>query len=96
MFYSAPPTSSIFIKCALQNGNYEDKTVHISGIGVASYRSDCSINLADEITLLEHQVLNQIDVIDINVPWNSARNKLRYIDLHQTVTICLQNIFCHI
>jgi hypothetical protein len=33
--------------------------------------------LADEITLLEHQVLNQIDVIDINVPWNSARNKLR-------------------
>ena len=47
MFYSAPPTSSIFIKCALQNGNYEDKTVHISGIGVANYRSDCSINLAD-------------------------------------------------
>jgi hypothetical protein len=47
MFYSAPPTSSIFIKCALQNGNYEDKTVHILGIGVASYRSDCSINLAD-------------------------------------------------
>ncbi len=44
MFYSAPPASSIFIKCALQNGNYEDKTVHISG---ASYRSDCSINLAD-------------------------------------------------
>ena len=42
--------------------------------------------LADEITLLEHQVLNQIDVIDINVPWNSARNKLRYIDLYQTVT----------
>ncbi len=41
--------------------------------------------LADEITLLEHQVLNQIDVIDINVPWSSARNKLRYIDLHQTV-----------
>jgi hypothetical protein len=42
--------------------------------------------LADEITLLEHQVLNQIDVIDINVPWNSARNKLRYIDLYQTIT----------
>jgi hypothetical protein len=47
MFYLAPPASSIFIKCAQQNGNYEDKTVHISGIGVASYRSDCSINLAD-------------------------------------------------
>jgi hypothetical protein len=47
MSYSAPPASSIFIKCALQNGNYEDKTVHISGIGVANYRSDCSINHAD-------------------------------------------------
>jgi hypothetical protein len=42
--------------------------------------------LADEITLLEYQVLNQIDVIDITVPWNSARNKLRYIDLYQTIT----------
>ncbi len=41
--------------------------------------------LADEITLLEHQVLNQIDVIDITAPWNSARNKLRYIDLYQTI-----------
>jgi len=42
--------------------------------------------LADEITLLEHQVLNQINVIDINVSWNSVRSKLRYIDLYQTIT----------
>jgi hypothetical protein len=42
--------------------------------------------LADEITLLEHQVLNQIDVIDINAPRNSTENKSRYLDLHQTIT----------
>jgi len=47
MFYSTPPSSTIFIKCALLNGNHEDKTIHISGMGLASYLSDCSINLAD-------------------------------------------------
>ncbi len=41
MFYSAPHSSTIFIKCALLNGNYEDKTVHISGMGIASYHPDC-------------------------------------------------------
>jgi hypothetical protein len=41
--------------------------------------------LIDEVKLLEHQVLSQLDIIDHTIPWNSARNKLRYIDLCQTI-----------
>jgi hypothetical protein len=41
--------------------------------------------LADEVTLLEHQVLNQIDVIDINVPWNSVEYKSKYLDLYKSI-----------
>ena len=41
--------------------------------------------LIDEVKLLEHQVLSQLDFIDHTIPWNSARNKLRYIDLCQTI-----------
>jgi hypothetical protein len=42
--------------------------------------------LADDITVLETQILNKIDNIDHTRPWNSDRNKLRYIDLFQTIT----------
>jgi hypothetical protein len=42
--------------------------------------------LADNITMLECQVLNKIDNIDHTRPWNSDRNKLRYIELFQTIT----------
>jgi hypothetical protein len=41
--------------------------------------------LADKVTLLEHQVLNLIDTIDINAPWDDVENKLRYLDLHKTI-----------
>jgi hypothetical protein len=41
--------------------------------------------LADEVTVLEHQVLNQIDVVDINIPWDSVENKSRYLDLYKTI-----------
>jgi len=70
MFYSAPPSSTIFIKCALLNGNYEDKTVHISGMGIASYRPDCSINLADDINYktplaVATEELGDLPILDI-------------------------------
>ncbi len=42
--------------------------------------------LANNITMLECQILNQIDNIDHTKPWNSDRNKLRYIELFQTIT----------
>ncbi len=35
--------------------------------------------LADKVTLLEHQVLNHIDTIDINVPWDWERGELSII-----------------
>jgi hypothetical protein len=41
--------------------------------------------LVDETTVLEHQVLSLVDAIDHTIPWNSARNRLRYIDLCQTI-----------
>ena len=41
--------------------------------------------LADKVTLLEHQVLNQIDTIDISVPWDDVENKSRYLDLYKTI-----------
>jgi hypothetical protein len=41
--------------------------------------------LVDEMTILEHQVLSLIDAIDHTIPWNSARNRLKYIDLCQTI-----------
>jgi hypothetical protein len=41
--------------------------------------------LINEVTLLKHQALTQIDAIDHTIPWNSARNRLRYIDLCQTI-----------
>jgi len=41
--------------------------------------------LADEVTLLEHQILNHIDSIDINVPWEDIRNKSKYLDLYKTI-----------
>jgi len=48
-------------------------------------RMDPEWILIDEVKLLEHQVLSQLDIIDHTIPWNSARNKLRYIDLCQTI-----------
>jgi len=47
---------------------------------------DPSWVLANNITMLECQILNQIDNIDHNIPWNSDRNKLRYIELFQAIT----------
>jgi hypothetical protein len=41
--------------------------------------------LADKVTLLEHQVLNLIDTIDINAPWDDVENKSRYLDLYKTI-----------
>ena len=41
--------------------------------------------LADKVTLLEHQVLNLIDTIDINAPWDDVENKTRYLDLYKTI-----------
>ena len=41
--------------------------------------------LTDKVTLLEHQVLNQIDTIDISVPWDDVENKSRYLDLYKTI-----------
>ncbi len=91
MFYSAPPASPIFIKCVLQNGNYEDKTVHISGIGIASYKSDCSINLADgtnyktplAVATEEIGDLPILDVIAIT-PGNHTFNPTRQFRLNRS------------
>ena len=47
---------------------------------------DPSWVLANNITMLECQILDQIDNIDHTRPWNSDRNKLRYIKLFQTIT----------
>jgi hypothetical protein len=45
MFIVKVISSSIFIIFALQKGNYEYRTLSISVIGIASYRTDCSISL---------------------------------------------------
>jgi hypothetical protein len=50
MFYSAPNHSNIFIRCAKSNGDIEDHNYQIFGIGKATFRPDCQINLADGTT----------------------------------------------
>jgi len=91
MFYSAPPASSIFIKCALQNGNYEDKTVHISGIGIANYRSDCSINLADGINYktplaVATEEIGDLPILDVIalIPGNHTFDPSKQFKLNRT------------
>ena len=49
LFFSVPNPTNLYIKChenSLSN-DYTDKTVSISGIGQASYKPSCTINLPD-------------------------------------------------
>lgn len=49
LFYSVPFDTPVYIKCykTSDNSEYSEQSTTISGIGQASYRSSCTINLPD-------------------------------------------------
>jgi hypothetical protein len=46
---------------------------------------DPSWHLIDQMTLMEHRILDFIDGIDYTKPWEEAENKLKYMALFSTI-----------
>ncbi len=60
----------------------------ISRIHVLKWKikdTDQSWHLIDQMTLMEHQILDLIDGIDHMKPWDEIENKLKYVTLFSTI-----------